>query len=169
MTALRILADRSGTAAAEMAIILPLLLVLLYGGVEAGHFIWTQHKLTEAVRSGSRFAGRLQEVAMACDPDGAAADIDEATRGRIKLFTRTGQQDDPDAAPFIPHWTDAQVQVSVACAFTDQGIYRQLGGNGPVVTVRASGVAYPSLFSSLGILDPQIRMTAEAHAPGTGL
>lgn len=165
MTALRLLVDRAGTAAAEMALILPLLLVLLFGGVEAGHFIWTQHKLTEAVRGGARFAGRLP-VAELCD--GATALTGKVAE--IKLMTRTGQIQSSSVAAVVPHWTDAQVDVDIACQqFVATGIYDQLGEAGPVVTVTASRVPYPSIFGYLGIIDPELVMTAKASSPGVGL
>ena len=60
--------------------------------------------------------------------------------------------------------------MDVACgAYVDTGIYRNLNGRGPIVTVSAQGVAYPSLFGRLGVIDPEIRMTARSSAAVTGL
>ena len=50
MIARSALIDQTGAAAVEMVLLVPLLLVLLFGGLEAGHFIWTEHKLIEGVR-----------------------------------------------------------------------------------------------------------------------
>ena len=157
-----LLQDRSGAAAFEMALLLPLLLVLLFGGFEAGHFIWTQHKLTESVRNGARYASRLP-VEDFCGSGSAPI-------GEIRLITRTGQLNNASAVPHIPGWTDSQVSVSVDCgAFVDTGIYSDLGSAGPIVTVEAEGVAYPSLFGRLGVIDPEITMTAKSSAAVTGL
>ena len=148
-----------------MALILPLLLVLLFGGVEAGHFIWTQHKLTEAVRGGVRFAGRLP-VAELCNGTAAL----DGKVAEIKLMTRTGQIRSSSVAPVVPNWTDDEVEVAISCEhFVDTGIYDQLGAAGPVVTVTASRVPYPSIFSYLGVIDPTLLMTAKASTPGVGL
>ncbi|WP_189538780.1 TadE/TadG family type IV pilus assembly protein [Novosphingobium arvoryzae] len=163
----RQLANRSGAAAAELAMLLPLMILLLFGGFEGGHFIWTQHKLVEAVRNGARYAGRL-EVTEVCD--GATSIIPPARIAEIKLLTRTGQLDDSAMHPLVPGWGDDAVFVSVDCnAFVDTGIYRELDAAGPVATVAARGVPYPSLFGGLGIFDPGIRMNARASAPVIGL
>lgn len=155
--------ERSGAAAFELALLLPLALILLFGGFEAGHFIWTQHKLTEAVRNGARYASRLP-VENLCG--GAAS----SAIGDIKRVTRTGQLADASANAQIPGWTDGQVSVTIACeGFVDTGIYEDLGKAGPLVTVEAVGVPYPSLFGTLGVIDPDITMTAHSSAAVTGL
>lgn len=160
-----ILLDRSGAAAFEMALILPLVLMLLFGGFEAGNFIWTQHKLTEAVRNGTRYASRLA-VEDYCGPGGSGG----AAIANIKLVTRTGQLVDATATPHVPGWSSDQVAVDVDCnSFVDTGIYTDLGEAGPIVTVEAQGVAYPSLFGRLGVIDPSITMTAKSSAAVTGL
>lgn len=167
MTWLRALTDRSGAAAAELAMLLPLMILLLFGGFEGGHFIWTQHKLVEAVRDGARYAGRL-EVTQVCRDGNLVISADELAA--IRLLTRTGQLQDAGRFPLIPGWTDDEVYISVVCgAFVDTGIYQELGEPGPVVTVAAKGVPYPSLFGGLGIFDPGIRMNARASAPVIGL
>lgn len=158
-----ILHARSGVAAFELALLLPLALILLFGGFEAGHFIWTQHKLTEAVRNGARYASRLP-VEDLCG-DAAATAV-----GNIKRVTRTGQLANASARPHIPGWTDGQVSVTIACeGFVDTGIYSDLGTAGPLVTVEAEGVPYPSLFGTLGVIDPDITMTARSSAAVIGL
>lgn len=163
----RVLTDRTGAAGAELAMVLPLMILLLFAGFEGGHFIWTQHKLVEAVRDGARYAGRL-EVGEVCR-DGNLV-ISAEHLAEIRLLTRTGQLHDPAHHPLIPGWTDDEVNVSVVCgAFVDTGIYQELGEAGPVVTVAARNVPYPSLFGGLGLFDPGIRMGARASTPVIGL
>ena len=148
-----------------MALLLPLLMVMLFGGFEAAHFAWTQHKLTEAVRNGARFASRLP-VENFCT--GGGGETSPVTIADIKRVTRTGQLGGGVAA--VPGWSDDEVSVDVACgAYVATGIYRNLNGPGPIVTVRAHGVAYPSLFGRLGVIDPEIEMTARSSAAVTGL
>ena len=50
--------DSRGAAAAEMALVLPLLLVILFGSLELGNYFMNEHTLIKAVRDGARFAGR---------------------------------------------------------------------------------------------------------------
>ncbi len=167
MSARSIPARNRGTASVEFVLMLPVMLALLFGGFEAGHFLWTQHKLVEAVRNGARYASRL-DVAQVCDGGASVLSADEVAR--IKLLTRTGQVARADAVAAVPGWTDAQVRVSVTCgAFVDTGIYSEYGEPGPVVVVSANQVPYPSLFGRLGIIDPEITMHARSSAPVIGL
>ena len=50
--------DRRGAAAAEMALVLPLLLTIMVGSVELGSFFYNEHILAKAVRDGARYAAR---------------------------------------------------------------------------------------------------------------
>jgi hypothetical protein len=152
-----------------MALILPFLLALLFGGFEAGNFIWTHHKLVTGVRDGARFASRM-DVQEVCN--GATAVMPAQMRDRIILLTRTGQIDDINARPRVPGWEPGQVSVDVDCqAFAATGIYENLGEAGPVVTVEAVGVPYRSLFGRLGIIeaDGAARMTARSSAAVIGI
>lgn len=162
-----LLCDRTGAAAAELAMALPLLILMLFAAFEAGHFIWEQHKLVEAVRNGARYAGRL-EVTEVCREGNLVVSAEEIAR--IKLLTRTGQLDNPGMRPLFPGWDNDEVYVSITCgAFVGTGIYEELGEPGPVAVVAARGVPYPSLFGGLGVFDPGIRMNAKASAPVIGL
>lgn len=58
MAGLSLLNDRSGAAAAEMALVLPLLLTLMFGSVEVANYFINEHTLVKAVRNGARFAAR---------------------------------------------------------------------------------------------------------------
>lgn len=173
----RFLQAQSGTASTEFALLLPMLIVLMFGGSEAGHFVWTQHKLAEAVRDGARYAARTQ-ISDFCEGANEVMTTDQ--ENLIKLITRTGQLNDSAARPVVPGWTDAQVTVTVSCdvaSLGSEGIYAALGDNdangttdaGPVVTVSATGVSYPSLFNSLGILNRSIRLSAKSSAAVIGI
>lgn len=159
----RILDDRRGGAGAELALILPLLLVLLFTGLEAGHFIWSQHKLTEAVRDGARYASRLDitDVCPTLNTDALA---------RIKLLTRTGQLSDTAAKSLVPGWTEDQIVVTPYCgAFVATGVYSDLDGEkGPLVSIEAKDVPYPYLFGSL-VGFTEVKLNAHSNAAVIGL
>jgi Flp pilus assembly protein TadG len=161
--------SESGVAATEMALITPLLVILLFGGSEAGHFVWTQHKLTEAVRDGARYASRLN-VYQVCD---GATELPATTeKARVVLLTRTGQLANANVRPVVPGWTAGQVTVEVTCqAFVGTGIYTELGtdGPGPVVTVAATNVTYPSLFNALGRITRGVSLNARSSAAVIGI
>ena len=165
----RVFSDQSGAAAAEMALMVPLLLTLMFGGFEAGHFVWSQHKITEAVRDGARFAARM-DISELCD--GGTETMSTATEDQIKLLTRTGQIASTTAIPKVPGWTASQVTVTLDCdsaSFVDTGIYTHLGDRGPIVTVAAVNVDYPSFFQQLGIIDSTFKLSASSNAPVIGL
>ncbi|MFM5954918.1 MAG: TadE/TadG family type IV pilus assembly protein [Novosphingobium sp.] len=161
------LLDERGTAASEFALILPLLILLLFGGSEAGHFVWTQHKLTEGVRNGVRYASRLP-IDQVCN--GATTVLADPALANIKLITRTGQVATAGAKATVPGWTAGQVSVTVSCqAFVSTGIYSDLNGAGPIVTVSATNVAYPTLFKMLGNLPGSIHLNAKASTAVIGI
>ncbi len=161
------LACTRGAAASEFVLALPMMLVLMFGGLEAGHYMWTQHKLVDAVRDGARFAARTP-VPQLCT--GATSTIASAKVTQIKLLTRTGQLTDSAAYSKVRGWTDGQVTVTVNCqSFVSTGIYRALGENGPIVTVAATNVAYPSMLKALGYLNTNIVMNAKSNAAVVGI
>ena len=52
----RLKLDHSGSTAAEFALVLPLLLVLLFGIIDAGRWIWTYNQAEKATQMGARMA-----------------------------------------------------------------------------------------------------------------
>ena len=54
----RLLANSGGAAAAEMALVTPLLLLIMASGLEVGNYFMDEHRLVKAVRDGARFAAR---------------------------------------------------------------------------------------------------------------
>jgi hypothetical protein len=48
--------DRSGSSAAEFAFVLPLLLLLLFGIIDTGRWIWTYNQAEKATQMGARMA-----------------------------------------------------------------------------------------------------------------
>jgi Flp pilus assembly pilin Flp len=95
MTFARFFRDDTATASVEFALILPLLVLLLFGGSEAGHFVWTQHKLTEGVRDGVRYASRLRidrvcNQYQAGDPHRAGSDRLQRNRSRLDRHASDG-------------------------------------------------------------------------------
>jgi Flp pilus assembly protein TadG len=157
--------DRRGSAAAEFALALPMMLALMFGGFEAGHFFWTEHKLVKAVRDGARFASRLP-VEDLCD--GATVVMTSATEDLIQNVTATGVL--TDGRSKVPGWDPNDVNVTVGCQdFVATGIYTGLGEAAPMVSVSTGGVGYPSLFGQLGFIDSTIQMNARASAAVVGI
>ena len=63
-----ILRDRRGAGAAEFALVLPLLLLLMFGLIDAGRFMWDYNRAEKATQMGVRYA-----VATALVPSGLAS------------------------------------------------------------------------------------------------
>ena len=52
----KLLRDRTAASAAEFAIVLPLLLLFIFGIIDAGRWIWTYNKAEKAAQMGARMA-----------------------------------------------------------------------------------------------------------------
>jgi Flp pilus assembly protein TadG len=164
--------NQSGAAAAEMALIAPLLMILMFGSMELGHYFWTQHKVVKAMRDASRYAARQPFTSFTCTT------IDPTVEANIANFARTSTISG-QGTPKIWNWTsNNSIVVVPGCrpAFT-QGIYNASVGGAPVVTVRLartgdSGktpLAYPSLFEAIGFDATDIKLQGSATAAVMGL
>jgi Flp pilus assembly protein TadG len=157
------LGGTGGTAAAEMALMLPLLVMLLMGTFEGGYFLWSEHKVVKGVRDGARYAARQDFSDFTCSSD----TIDSTVADNVKNLTRTGTADG-SGNDAVPGWTNDDITVTLSCDdATDTGIYADLG-TAPRVKVSAS-VPYPSLFGSLGFNTISIHLNASAQSAVMGL
>jgi Flp pilus assembly protein TadG len=162
--------DCRGSAAVELALVMPLLLVILFGSVELGNYFMNQHTLVKAVRDGARFAARQSFTNYTgCSGDvptpGSAGSANENT----KLIVRKGTLDGT-APDLLPNWSTATFSATVTCIASVNGqpmlgIYRSRFGstcNGAaangcaqVVTVRARMDYLPVLrvfgFNGIGL------------------
>jgi hypothetical protein len=77
--------DRA-TAGAEMALVAPMLIVLMFGSFELGNYFLSEHVVVKAVRDGARYASRMPIAAYSCP-----ATVDSTVNGQIRNVTRTGQ------------------------------------------------------------------------------
>jgi hypothetical protein len=144
MTWLRtFLGDRRGAAAAEMALMLPLLVTLLFVTIEGGYFLWSEHKVVKGVRDGARYAGRLPFSSYTGCPASptAPAAVAEPALADIQELTRTGKLS--GGTPMIPGWENSHVTVTCDHVSGSGGLYQTNAGLAPRVTV-AAAVPYPS-------------------------
>jgi len=163
----RLVRSQRGAAAAEMALITPLLLTIMFGGFEAGAYLWTEHKVIKGVRDGARFAARQPFSSFSC-----SALTDTAALAAVKNLTRTGELSGGSAK--VSGWTDAQVAVTVSCqapvanSYTAGGLYTNQTGGAIKVTVSTT-VPYPSLFKTLGFdaTGAVVKSSANAAVMGT--
>ena len=172
----------SGSAAVELALVMPFLLVILFGSVELGNYFMNQHTLVKAVRDGARFAARQGFTNYTgCSGNvptpGSAGSANENT----KLIVRKGTLDST-APDLLPNWSTATFSATVSCVASVNGqqmlgIYRSRFGstcngvaaNGcaQVVTVTASLTYLPILrvfgFNGIGL---HLNATSQAAVAG---
>ena len=143
----RLLANTRASAATEMALVTPLLLLLLFGTFEVGNYFLSEHVVQKGVRDAARYASRLPISSYpACNPT-------DPVRVQIKRLARTGAPD--GTALRLRGWTaDDMTTVTLACdtSGTHTGIYTvyPFPDGVPVITVSAR-VPYLSLFGLLGL------------------
>lgn len=165
----RMWADRRASAAAEMALVLPLLTVLLFGSIEIGNYFMNNHIVAKAVRDGARYASRLPMTSYpSCSPN-------SATVTKISNVVRTGTAGGDQTKARLNYWAETMggsptVTVTAACntSGTYTGIYKDLTMGAPVVTVSAT-VPYPSLFGMFGLFSSQnfsLRATSRSAVMG---
>jgi Flp pilus assembly protein TadG len=167
------LSDTRAAAAAEMALLLPLLLVLLFVTFEGGYFLWNEHKVVKGVRDGARYAGRqgFSDFSGCPQSTGASAAFGGSSLQNIQEVTRTGKIS--GGTPMVTGWLNSHVAVTCDFVAGSTGLYGANGGNAPRVTVSAS-VPYPpsplsTLATTLGFDTSAINLNASAQSPVMGL
>lgn len=149
----RLVADRTGAAAAEMAIVVPIFVALIFGTFELGHFFMSEHIVQKSVRDAARYAARQPMTSYpGCNS------VDAAAATRIQNVAQTGDPDgdannDGNPDQRLKGWTDdAMTSITVYCdtSGTYKGIYEEFAAGTPVVTITAS-VPYPTMFATIGM------------------
>lgn len=168
-------ANRDATAAVEMALVLPLLMVLMFGSFETGRYFLDEHVVVKAVRDGARYASRQGFSNYTCPGATASTTAVDRTRNIVRFGKVTPVDTD---LPRLPYWqalSDGQpsVQVIVTCPTSLDGTEAHGGlyagqANVPVVRVLAV-VEYQSLFGMLGFGGGILNVTAESQAAVMGI
>ena len=160
------LSDQGGASAAEMALVLPLLLVLLFGPLELGNYFMNQHTLVKAVRDGARFAARqdfTNYTACSGPPGGTVVDD---TKNVVMNGVLSG------GTVITPNIQASDITVTTSCRTdaggqTMSGIYSGRTTGAQIVTVTAS-VTYRPVVSIAGFIGIGISLNASSHAAVTG-
>ena len=156
--------NESGASGAELALILPLLVVMLFGAIEISYYFYNQHQVVKGVRDGARYASRQSFNNINCN---TGYSMPAATQTAIQEVTRTGRPSGGTAR--VPGWVNADVTVTVSCPATavTTGIYTG-EANAPIVTVTAA-VDYESLFDGVGLLTDDYALNASQQAAAMGI
>ncbi|WP_312026088.1 TadE/TadG family type IV pilus assembly protein [Sphingomicrobium flavum] len=179
-----VLRNRDGAAAAEMALVTPLLVLLLAGGVETGYYFYTQNRLVESVRDAARFASRQDFAAFSPCPTSGSTTLAStnnlhlqarqlARKGTIDL-TETGEAGDriwgwaEDGETFTVSYTCAtSVDDGAGGNVVMGGIYTSQVSGAPVVTVAAS-LPHRPVFAFAGFT-PGLRINASQQSAVAGI
>ncbi|MCL6684505.1 TadE/TadG family type IV pilus assembly protein [Sphingomonas alba] len=178
----RLFHNRNAAAAAEMALVTPLLLGLMFGSAELGNFFADQHALEKQVRDGARYASRLEfNTTYAC-PDSVFQDADWRTK-TINV-TKNGAVSGAGNPRWTTYWDRSctggsqTVTASIRCvnksavATTTNGptgLYSSLAGT-TIPVVKVSGaVEYRSVLGRLGLDLTNVCLRADSEAAVQGL
>jgi len=159
--------NENGAAAAELAMVTPLLLIIMCGAFELGNFFLNEHILVKAVRDGARFAAR-QNFSNYPACSGPVADpLLTDTRNVVKTGQVSGGTDR------LPYWAATTISVTMSCATTAggqtmTGIYRGRTSGAPIVTVSAT-VPYTPVLRSFGFRGVGLNLNAKQEAAVMGI
>jgi Flp pilus assembly protein TadG len=162
----RLSSSNDAAAAAEMAIVTPILVALMFGSFEMGNYFLSEHVVAKAVRDGARFAARQSFTSFTCP-----GSVDSGVVTNTQNVTRTGQVASGGLGR-LAGWTSAStVSVTLSCtAITGgnySGIYKGMT-NLPRVKVSAT-VPYSSLFYTLGFTRSSPQLVSESEATVQGI
>lgn len=161
---------RSGAAAAEMALVAPLLVTIMFGSLEVGKYFWDEHLVLKAVRDGARFAARQGFATMPCGgPAGNEAAIKNLVRFGKTAVSGTDR-------PRLHYWNNPDtIAVEIECyanagadgARVFNGIY-SARPNVPIVRVTAA-VPYSPIIGSFGFDAGGLSLNAYSESTVFGL
>jgi|SRR4249919_574503 len=162
----RLIGNSSGSAAVEMALVAPFLLIIMMGSVELGNFFLDEHSLVKAVRDGARFAAR-QSFTGYPDCSTVSTSVQDATKNVVMYGYLSG------STVLTPNISASNITVGTSCATTAggqtmQGIYRLRASGAQIVTVSAT-VNYRPILSSFGFTGRGLTIYAASQAAVQGI
>jgi Flp pilus assembly protein TadG len=166
-----LLGDKRGTAAVELAIVLPFLMIMLFGLIEIGRALYHYHAVTKSVRDATRYLTRVGMTCAAAGNGPLANYLDSATdETTAKNLVLSGHTSTPVAASdyLLAYWTDPNtITGTVNCvnnANQYSGVYNGIA-NIPVITLTAN-VPFSFLWGSVFLNRDSVTFTishSEVH------
>lgn len=159
----RLRRDTSGAAAAEMVLVLPLLLMMMFGFVEGARYFEEFHILKNAVRDAARFAARQPMTSMECGAP--SADVTDDVYDLIRYMPGT-------TADRLRNAATLDVGVFVECpgtgSYNNAGLYEELTSGARRVRVTAA-LDYSPFFFQWGFGAVGRRVVAQEESPVIGI
>lgn len=161
----RLISNRDGAAAAEMALLLPIAILLMFTALEAGHYMYQRHQVVKGLRDGARFAARQDMADMDCT-SGPSSGVVTATQNLTSTGVLSG------GSPRVANWTAGSVTVTVDCTnvsstVNETGIYDSTRVGRKVIV--STSFTYNSLFGGLGIVDNSFKLGGVQQATVMGI
>lgn len=163
---------RSGTAAVEFAIILPLLLVSLFGMTDIGRVLVDFHAASKSVRDATRYLSRVGLTCTAGTSSGPLANyIDSAADETAAInLAMTGSIDSPTATSdyLLGYWTTTStIATTVNCVVNGSQYAGVYAGDPtvPVITMIAN-IPFNFLWGSMFVGSAGVTLTirhSEVH------
>ena len=168
----RLISERSGAAAAEMALVFPLLIIIMLGTFELGNYFLSEHILVKGVRDGAVFASRRAPLT-SYDCAGGGGTYPADALAEAKNLVRTGQVS--GGTDRLPNWDDVATVFTITPSCTSSaggttlsGMYSSNGGQVPVLTITAR-VPYRSLFGTVGFNAINLTLGATEQTAAVGI
>ena len=159
--------NRSGAAAAEMALVIPLLLMILFGSLELGNYFMNEHTLVKAVRNGARFAARQSYT----NYPACSGSVGEPALTETKNVVMSGYIS--GGTVITPNIQASDITVTTSCKATAggqtmTGIYFSRADGAQIVHVTAS-VDYRPVVAVLGFTGIGMTLNAKSEAAVAGM
>lgn len=161
----RLRRQQSGAAAAEMALVAPLLMLIMFGSMEIGYYFYSEHVVVKAVRDGARFASRQSFSNFDCPSTTMGGTVVADTQNVTRTNTVSGS-----GTPRLAGWTqNSSVTVTLRCdtSGTYVSFYEGTGGV-PIVKVTAI-VPYTSLFKVIGFNSTALNLRSSSEVTVMGI
>ncbi|NVD43530.1 TadE/TadG family type IV pilus assembly protein [Qipengyuania atrilutea] len=169
--------DNRAAAAAEMALIMPMMFALIFTTFEGGNYLLTEHRVLKSAREGARFAGRLNYSAFDCASGAVVGDFQTSPQitnaNAIRNVMRYGNPEGTGRPRFTLQQGD-DFTVTLDCpissdttTYHNNGIYRERG-NVPRVLVNAR-ISYNSILGLLGFDTSSVVVRGQAQAAVMGV
>ena len=159
--------DTEGAAAAELVLVMPLLLIIMFGCLELGNYFMNEHTLVKAVRDGARFAARQSFTNYTSCAGSPGGTVVADTRNVVMNGAMSG------GSIITPNITAEDITVTTTCMTaaggeTMGGIYNGRTTGAQVVTVSAS-VDYRPVAANFGFSGVGLTLNAASEAAVAGL
>jgi len=173
----RLVKSQEATAAAEMALVTPLMIILMFGAFELGNYFLTEHVVAKAVRDGARYASRMAFTNYSCTSASTGTAANDPVLTNTRNLVRTGQIASGGTVR-LREWQDSgtisTITVSYDCVDVTSGTPAYAGlydglNYVPVVRVAVTNLGYESLFNSIGFDSATLSLNAESEATVAGL